>query len=221
MLLIWNRNRINEPVAERYEALGARVIVAENGYLGQPPGGGKFYALALSQHNGAGRWYVGDEPRFQIEDQPWRGRGKHILVLPQRGIGSQSVRMPSTWTQGVVKRLKAITDRPIRIRQHPGAKKADPLPDLLGCHAAVTWGSGAGIKALQYGFPVFHELDKWIGGCAARRLADSIEDCNTGDRTELWRRISWAQWSLDDIRSGEAFDRLLNDKDRNLFRAGQ
>ena len=50
VLLIWNRNRNVEEIAARYETAGARVIVAENGYLGQPQGGGKFYALALDQH---------------------------------------------------------------------------------------------------------------------------------------------------------------------------
>lgn len=218
VLLIWNRNRNVEDVAARYERAGARVIVAENGYLGQPPGGGKFYALALGHHNGGGSWFVGDGVRFDIPEQPWRARGDHILLLPQRGIGSPGVRMPNGWLGGVTKRLAAVTGRPVRVRLHPGHKKLDPAPDFVDCHAAVTWGSGAGIKALQAGIPVFHEFERWIGGVAGSRLGGDVESCNMPDRAELWRRVSWAQWALDEISSGEAFDRLLHADDRDLLR---
>lgn len=221
VLLLWNRGRAYEPTAERYERAGARVIVAENGYIPRRDEGGKFYALALDHHNGAGRWHVGDKPRFEIRDEPWRERGDHVLVLPQRGIGPRGVAMPAAWLMGVKKRLAVITDRPIRIRPHPGAAKSDPAPDLLNAHCAVTWGSGAGIKAIRAGIPVFHELDRWIGASAATRLASDIETCNTPSREILWTRISWAIWGLDEIGSGEAFDRLLHAKNGDLFCAGQ
>lgn len=221
VLLLWNRNRGMSAIAEIYERAGARVLIAENGYLGQPAEGGKFYALALDHHNGAGRWFVGDAPRFEIPELPWREQGTHVLLLPQRGIGALGVAMPSGWLAGVQKRLAAITRRPIRIRQHPGPSKADPAPDFRDCHCAVTWGSGAAIKAIQAGIPVFHELEKWIGAPGATRLGRDIESCDTPSREELWRRISWAQWSLDEVGSGKAFDRLLNAQDCDLFRAGQ
>jgi len=217
VLLLWNRPRPYEHVAAAYESAGATVIVAENGYLGQPEGGGKYYALALDRHNGAGRWYAGDRPRYEVKEDPWRKKGNHILVLPQRGIGSPGVRMPSAWTQQTMKRLEQLTDRPIRLRPHPGHKKLDPAPDLVNCHAAVTWGSGAGIKAIRAGIPVFFDFEKWIGASGAARLGADLEACNMPDRTELWRRITWAQWSIDEISSGEAFDGLLNAEDSHLL----
>lgn len=219
ILLLWNRNRGYEPIAEIYEKVGARVMVAENGYVGQPAGGGKFYALALHHHNGAGAWFVGDEPRFHIDERPWRTNGRHVVVLPQRGIGPQGVAMPHGWPKGIKERLARITDRPIVFRPHPGASKADPWPDLRHAHCAVTWGSGAGIKAIQYGIPVFHELERWIGAAAATRLVGDVECCHTPPRGQLWTRISWAQWTLEEIGSGEAFERLLHEKPDRLFRA--
>lgn len=220
LLLLWNRGRGMDAIADIYEAAGARVVIAENGYIGKPAEDGKFYALALDQHNGAGRWYVGDHARFEIPDRPWRKQGKHIVVLPQRGIGARGVAMPSGWLASVTKRLAQMTDRPVHIRHHPGASKADPEPDFRDAHCAVTWGSGAGIKAIRAGIPVFHDLPKWIGACAAARLAGQIDSCDMPSREQLWRRISWAQWALDEIGSGEAFDRLLNAEDGDLFRAG-
>lgn len=219
ILLLWNRSRNNDPTACEFEARGGRVLIAENGFIDRTDDRKtKYYALALDKHNGAGRWYVGPEPRFPVSEEPWRKRGSHILVLPQRGIGSPGVRMPSTWVSAITKKLKRLTDRPVRVRLHPGPKKGDPLADLQGAHCAVTWGSGAGIKAIRYGFPVFHEFGKWIGSCAAINLTDDIEKCYTGDRLELWRRVTWGQWTLDEIRTGEAFDRLLHANDCDLLR---
>lgn len=220
LLVIWNRNRSLDPIAQKYEAAGARVLVVENGYLDRL-NGQKYYALALGGHNGSGRWFVGDEPRFEVPEQPWRKDGRQVLVLPQRGIGQPGVAMPSTWLQHIRRKLEKITDRPVLVRQHPGHRRLDdPLvfPDIWCC---VTWGSGAGIKALQAGIPVFHELGCWIGSAAAARLDDSVEHCHTPERAALWTRITWAQWTLEEIGSGEAFDRLLNEKDRCLFRPGQ
>lgn len=224
LLLIWNRGRIFERTAAEYEAAGARVLVAENGYLPKTDDGStKFYALAIGQHNGCGRWYAGPEPRFEVRDQPWRKRGGHVLVLPQRGIGSPSVRMPSQWTQTVVAKLKRMTDREIRIRPHPGHSKGparDTLDrDLAGAHCVVTWGSGGAIKALRAGIPVFHELEHWIGACAASRLDQGIESCNMPDRAELWRRITWAQWTLEELSSGEAYEGLLHGADCDFLRS--
>jgi hypothetical protein len=213
LLVIWNRGRGNEPVADSYERAGARVLVAENGYIARH-GGSKFYALALGHHNGAGRWYVGERPRFPIPDHPWRESGRHVLVLPQRGIGERGIAMPSTWQQRVLARLQKMTDRPVLVRPHPGHRRVSrniALEDqLAGAHCAVTWGSGAGIRALQLGIPVFHEFSRWIGASAAARLDGQIEACNTPDRELLWTRISWSQWTLGEVQTGEAFDALLD-----------
>lgn len=210
LLLLWNRNRGHEAIAEIYDRAGARVIIAENGYLGADDAGGKLFALALGQHNGAGRWHVGPEPRRSFDLRPWREAGDHILVLPQRGIGGRGVAMPYAWPDQVKARLAQVTSRPIRIRKHPGAAKSDPWPDLEGAHCAVTWGSGAGIKAIAYGIPVIHELPSWIGAPAARLGLDKIEDCFTGDRGPMFHRLSWAQWTSAEIESGTAFDHLLS-----------
>jgi hypothetical protein len=218
VLVMWNRRRTFDQMAQRFETAGARVIIAENGYMPDPRGP-KSFALALDHHNGAGRWFVGDRPRFEIRDEPWRAGGDYVLVLPQRGIGPQGVAMPSGWLQGVQRRLKRITGRPIRVRNHPGTARTEPYDELARAHCAVVWSSGAGLKAIRFGTPTFYEFDRWIGRDAATRLAESLEACDRPDRTDLWRRVSWAQWTLDEVATGEAMDQLLHAEDRDLFRA--
>lgn len=212
LLLTWNRKGREAYCALQYERAGAKLLVAENGYLGKAEDGGKLFALALNHHNGAGDWPEGGPERwegFGIQLNGWRSAGEHILVLPQRGIGPSGVAMPRGWISDVLTRLKRLTDRPVIVRPHPGPKKTEPYEALRGAHAAVTWGSGAGVKALASGVPVFHELRAWIGAPAARFGLDQLEDPFLGDRLPAFHRLAWAQWRAREIESGEAFAWLL------------
>lgn len=200
--------------ATRFERCGAHVVVTENGWVGKAPGGGKLYALCRNHHNGRGQWREGEPGRwkqFGVELKAWRPRGDHIVVLPQRGIGEPGVAMPRDWVTDVMRRLLAVTKRPIRIRKHPGEKKGDDLyEDLRGAHAVVTWGSGAAIKAIAAGIPAFYELNNWVGAPAARMGLGSIEEPFMGDREPMFDRLAWAQWSVPEIESGEPFKWLLS-----------
>lgn len=211
VLISWNRNRTIDSVANLYEARGGRVLIIENGYLPGPEGE-KHFALARHHHNGAGEWPIGDAPRFDIPLAKWRTDGEHILILPQRGIGAPGVAMPITWPRNIVERIAKMTSRPIRVRRHPGLmRRFTPLADdLAGAWACVTWASGAGVKALVAGVPVFHQLEKWIGASASQYLPGAdIEEPYTGDRDAMIRAVSWSQWSGSEIASGEALARLL------------
>lgn len=211
LLVMWNRNFHEEAHARRYEAVEAKLIIAENGYIGKDQDGHKLFALALNHHNGAGKWNVGAGNRWTRELQTWRASGDHILVLPQRGIGERGIAMPNHWVGTMRSQFARMTKRPIRVRMHPGLAKTEPYDELSGAWAAVTWGSGAAIKALFAGVPVFHGLSQWIGAPAASMLKEGadIERPFLGDRTPMFERLAWAQWSVAEIQSGEAFANLL------------
>lgn len=206
VLLIWNRNPNHERIAKRYEEAGATVLVTENGFIG------KTKAIAKFHHAGAGEWHVGTEDRWSrlnVDVKAWRTDGRHILLLPQRSIGEPGVAMPRNWEQSTLNRLRRMTDRPIRVRKHPGKNPKTPVEDeLRGAWAAVTWASGAGIKAICAGIPVFHDLKNWIGAPAASCAFD-IENPYLGDRSAMFHRLAWAQWSWSEIESGTAFGYLL------------
>lgn len=191
------------------------VLVAENGYLaGQ---GGPYVALALGGHNGAGQWPDGDKARFEglgVSVRRWRENGQHILVCPSRGIGANP--MPKDWTAKTVARLKALTNREIRVRAHPGNWKnlaehpdASLRADLEGAWCCVTWASTAGIRALTMGIPVISCAPHWICADAAGHDLDEIENPPMPERMPVFYRLATAQWSLDEIASGKPIQRLL------------
>lgn len=173
VLVIWNRHMSKDSLARKYEAVGGRVIVAENGYLGREWRGSVWYALSLGQHNGAGQWPDGGGDRwdsFGVELQPWRDGGTDIVILAQRGIGHPKVREPNGWSQRVRGELSSRTRRKVRLRAHPGERKP-PVSledDLATAWAVVTWGSAAALRALAWGIPAFHGFPAWIGADAAK-----------------------------------------------------
>lgn len=218
VLITWNRSAFSDPPARMIENLGGKVIVSENGYLGKDENGRQLYAMALGHHNGAGTWREGGPERWAALDialKPWRESGKHILILGQRGIGHSSVAMPKGWDRLLTRSLPRRTKRPVRFRPHPGkdgvhGQPAVPLKnDLKDCHAVVTWNSGAGLRAIVAGVPVFYGFPKWIGATAGRPLDHDLEDPFLGDRLPMLRRLAWSQFTLAEITTGEPFRRLL------------
>lgn len=213
ILVTWNRFSSIESTAQKFEKVGAPVLVAENPWIksvGDKRGG--MVSLCAGHHNGAGTWSIGGPERwnsFGIELSPWRSNGKRVLVLPQRGYGEQGIAMPSTWPQNILDRIAKFTNRPITVRPHPGLYRPKE-PDFSKTWCAVTWASGAAIKAIVAGIPVFYEMEKWIGAPAAIYGLRNIESPFLGDRLPMFERLAWAQFFIDEIEDGWPFDRFLS-----------
>lgn len=230
VLVIWNRYNENHSRANRVEAAGGRVIVAENGYMG--PGGsvpkfdldcgfepGHYIALALGGHNGSGTWPAGNCSRWLqlgVDLKPWHADGDHILVCPNRSFGRPDLIMPPDWPQQVCRRLHSLTRRPIRVRPHPGTHApARPLEaDLENCWAVVIWSSSAGVHALRQGVPVFREAPHWVCAAADSRNLAMIDNPAMDDdrRLSAFERMAWAQWTLAEIASGTPLRYLLGEQ---------
>jgi hypothetical protein len=223
VLCIWNRYGEVEAIADRFEAQGGTVIVAENGYLN--PGGGNpkfdahegkpgYYALALDGHNGSGRWPSGDGSRWQalgIELKPWRTDGEHILVCPNRPFGSRKMVPPARWAEDVRAAYSKVTPREIRVRAHPGnTRPARTLAqDLENCFAVVIWSSTAGLHALLSGIYVACESRYWICKEAAAGGGIGRYEAVNSERLASFERLAWAQWHIDEIATGYPFERLM------------
>jgi hypothetical protein len=198
VLITWNRMRSTERAARQFKALGLPVLVAENAAFGNDFAGRDWYTIARNYHNTAGCFdYHGPErwDSLAVPLSPFRTTGETVIVA-QRGIGSPPTRMPKTWPVIMQKKLGA------RVRKHPGTnRRGVPLEhDLRDCRTVVTWGSGGAIKALMWGCSVLSSMPGWIGE----------QDNTEAGRLEMLRRLVWAQWTLPEIESGEAFARLLD-----------
>lgn len=211
VLLIWNRYGGYDDVAKHWESRGARVVVTENGYLGKSWRGGDWLALSLSHHLGAGQWNVGGPDRWDswgVDLAPWRTDDTgETLILAQRGIGEPGIASPLGWAETVQKAIGG------RVRKHPGNAEPELAleDDLGGVSRVVTWHSAAALKSLMLGVPVWYAFPQWIGAGAAAPIAGWPGTPRKDDaaRLEMFRRLAWAQWTLDEIRSGKAFTHLL------------
>ena len=214
LLVIWNRYGDMHLLAAQAEKAGVPVIVAENGYFLRPHFGGQHYALARTGHNGSGAWPAGGGERWAalgIELAPWRDKGDHILVCPNRAFGRPGYIMPMDWPQRVVERLQRITRRPVRLRSHPGnVEPKRPLNDALSnCWAMVIWASSAGVHGLVAGIPVICEGPAWIAKGATGADIKTVDAPVMPERLPVFERLAWAQWTMAEIASGEPFARLI------------
>lgn len=197
VFLTWNRIGDGDRRASLFEARGLPVLVAENAAWGNELAGEHWYSLARNHHNMAGMAPDGGRERWdllRVELAPWRTEGETV-ILPQRGIGSPPVAMPRSWPGLALQRYGG------RIRPHPGRSAGVPLEhDLKQCGRAVTWGSGAAVKALIMGVPVISEMPNWIGE----------QDNTDAGRLAMFRRLAWAQWRLSEIADGSALRWMLS-----------
>lgn len=227
VLLIWNRYGGNHELAARFEKEGGRVLVAENGYLGRGGGTPKFqvhpagpqpghyYALSEGWHNGRGRWPAGGPERFEalhVELKPWREQGEYILVAPNRSFGVGEAVMHPDWAERTAARLKRQTSLPIRVRPHPGNDQPKRLleEDLKGARAVVIWSSSCGVHALADGIPVVCEAPYWVMKEAASNRLDDVMAGRLPERRAAFERMAHAQYTCEEIASGEPFVRLLS-----------
>lgn len=214
VLCIWNRNFGEDSLASNWEKAGAKVIVFENGYCGEDSDGRQYYAMALSQHNGAGRWPSGDGSRWnalRIELKPWKTNGGHILVCSQRGIGNPAMTPKFDWYAKVACELRKYTKREIRIRKHPVRHTlSNPLSnELKSAWACVVWSSNCATEALISGIQTFRFGPSIITQGATRKDYKDIDRFVACDRIPAFERLAWAQWSVDEISSGLPFELLL------------
>lgn len=190
---------------------------------------GHYYALAIGGHNGSGAWFTppDDSDAFKsrwralgVELRPLREAGSHILICPSRNFGRPDMTMPGQWVTRTIEALRKVTKRPIRVREHPGNQPParSLAEDLVGAWGCWVWASSAGVHALVAGIPVVQGAPHWICQRGAVGELATLERLDRDESArEVWRRLrkhalrrmAWAQWTVDEIASGEPFTRLL------------
>jgi hypothetical protein len=198
IFVTWNRIGRANDIANDYQSKGLPVLVSENSAWGNDLAGQSWYAIARNYHNTAGCFNIGGTERWDdlgVDIKPFK-KQDGIIILPQRGIGSAPTVMPANWTAKVHAKYGGL------IRYHPGRAR-NPIPleyDLNRHGTAITWGSGAAVKALMMGLHVKSDMPNWI----------AAQDNTEQGRLDMFRRLAWAQWRMGEIQNGSAFSWLLS-----------
>lgn len=168
--------------------------------------------------------------------RPWRTQGTHILMCLQRDGGwSMAGFSVVDWALITAKRIRQYSNRPIRIRAHPGDKKAgrycrDILDlftrhgiqnvslsdgkttltrDFKHCWAVVCHNSSPGVAAAIEGVPVFvTDPARSQARDVANTDLGAIENPGLPDREHWIQRISQFHWSYADLDSGACWQHM-------------
>jgi hypothetical protein len=170
------------------------------------------------------------QQQCKIKLQPWRQTGDHILVCLQRDGGwSMAGWDVVDWAIKNIIELRKYSDRPIRIRPHPGDKRAvkycdrllklcrgRQLPnikisqsgssltdDFINCWAVVNHNSSPGVAAIIEGIPVIlTDPERSQARDVATLSLNRIENPFMPEREAWAQRISQFHWSHEELRTG-------------------
>lgn len=163
---------------------------------------------------------------YNVELQPWRTNGNHILICLQRN-GGWSMKGLSViqWFHATVKRIRKFSDRPIVVRAHPGDKKFNSAmlsknfnytisnkpnikDDLKNAWACITYNSSPGVASAIEGIPVFvtdpNSKDSQAYKVSNFNLA-KIENPTMPDRQKWIEEISMSHFNFNDLQKGTAW----------------
>ena len=199
------------------------VIVLETGYINRGDGEAHSYAAGFNGLNGRADFRNEDSPddrvkKLGVELKPWRD-GKYIVLCGQvPWDASVEGSDHPTWLQAAAERIQSYSRRPIKFRPHPLARlpaipgtelSLAPLSeDLKTAHCVVTYNSNSAVEALIDGVPVFaHDQGSMCWKVANKSLL-SVDVPNRPDRTEWLNSLTYAQWTMNEMRDGLTWHHL-------------
>ena len=180
------------------------------------------------------RWRLISQKR-SIDLLPWSvDNGEYILVCLQLpGDASLQGSDISDWMLRICQRIRKLTDFPILIRT-PQLKREfssscitavsnlsnvsfeegtreNLFPSLDNALFVCTFSSGIGIDAILRGKPVYTESPASFVYEISTSLEDSVNrNFCLRDRQPLLNKLSYMQWSLDEIKDGLPWEHLIS-----------
>lgn len=176
------------------------------------------------------------QEHYNLQLQPWRQSGNHILLCLQRDGGwSMAGWDVVDWALKNIIEIRKYSDRPIRIRPHPGDKKARKYCDRLlklcqgrrinhvsisgegtsltadfsNCWAVVNHNSSPAVAAVIEGIPIIlTDPVRSQAGEVATKGINRIENPLMPDRQSWIQRISQFHWSHEELRSGACWSHM-------------
>ncbi len=200
---------------------GRRALILERGYVGDRLG--KWTSCGFDGLNGRADFRNADVPtdrwdRLLAEHmEPWfDGGGDYVLVMGQvAGDAALAGVDIDRWAVQVMRQIQG-RGLPVRFRPHPlginGRTSAFPQATgtlqeaLAGARWVVTYNSNSGVDSVLAGVPTV-AVDR---GSMAWAVTGRIphEEPPTPDRTRWAAEIAYTQWTLAEIRNGDAWAHL-------------
>ena len=211
-------------VFQRQRENNQDVIVLETGYVNRGDGENHHYAVGFNGLNGRADFRNKSMPgdrwrKLGAELQPY-SRGEKVILCGQvPWDASVDMHDHVKWLKQTASQIQKVTDRKVVFRPHPKAA----VPPMYGCeysqkpleedlkdaHCVVTWNSNSAVEAAIYGKPVFafdHGSMCWD---IANKSLLHIDDPQYLDRRQWANNLAYAQWTLAEIRNGDAWKHLF------------
>ena len=204
------------------------VIVLETGYINRGDGENHHYAAGFNGLNGRADFRNRGMPDDRVKKlgvslKPWRKDGKHVLLCGQVpwDASVESCHDYLGWLQYISGQIRYHTKREVRFRPHPLAP-VSPLvgcthstvpiqEDLKDCWAVVTYNSNSSVEAVLEGVPAFTFDAGAMAKDVSSQWLQELERPYMPAREQWLNDLCYAQWNLEELRSGEAW--------RHLFRS--
>jgi hypothetical protein len=196
---------------------GKEVLVMERGFIERM----RYTSLGWNGLNGTARRDWPSEGHIRLHTlfpralQAWNPHGMYVLIVGQvpGDAAVAGVNLPKWYAEAAAACAKF---GPIRFRPHPVAigfglqdsivgaltSHAALQDDLRGARVVVTWNSNAGVDALLAGKPTIVRGSGSMASIAAHDWSIQGEPY----RTDWASQLAWSQFSMDEIRSGYAWD---------------
>jgi hypothetical protein len=203
-------------MGRRLKKHGKRVIVFENGYIGDRS---QWISIGVDGLNGRAQFglpKIIKPERFtdNFEMKPWKAKGKYILIMGQipgdmslQGIDLTKFYEDSARVAGHHYQL------PVYFRPHPIGEisRGNFTPDipklacdlktaLDGAHLVITYNSNSAVDAVLAGVPtVTYDL----GSMAYPVTSHNVRERITPDRLDWAARVASCQYNMDEIAAGK------------------
>ena len=190
----------------------------------------KYYRVSVDSFQATAYFMKKDRPpdrweTFGYEMKPWQKVGKdgHIVVAggsEKYSFWHEHEGGATGWAWRVIEEIRKYTRRPIVYRPKPSWADAVPIKgtkfsrpptvltqELQNCHALVTFGSNSAVTSICQGVPVFVLGDGIARPMGLSDLSKIESPLYPSDQDRMrWARcLAYAQWSLEEMESGECW----------------
>lgn len=169
---------------------------------------------------------------LNLQEKPWRNQGDELLICLQRDNGWNAKGFDQErWLKKAIKKIRALTDEPIKIRAHPGDLNRDrtktkhdwswvnsmpnvTLVDSINtslhesvstARCAIYYNSSSSVLSVLEGIPTFVSEESAVSWDVANHNIKNILDPIMPDRTQWFNDLAQAHWTVEQSQNGDIY----------------